>query len=139
MKRQKKTEQSFLDQLEKVPNISLACEKLGLSRNTIYRWRREDDAFNQRVNGALTGGILNVNDLAESKLIGLINQGSIRAIMYWLENNNSRYSKPNLKEFREKNNIPQPITSIQYHIYETGEIIEMKVPKPPQPPPPDYP
>lgn len=138
MKR-KKTEESFLSQLEKVPNISLACEKLGISRNTVYRWRKEDPDFNSKVNSALENGILSVSDLAESKLIGLINQGSLRAIMYWLENNSSRYSKPNLKEFRDKKNIPQPISSIQLYAHGTNEFIdEIKVPRPPKPPPPDY-
>ncbi|MBP6974810.1 MAG: hypothetical protein KBB54_02595 [Candidatus Pacebacteria bacterium] len=139
MKRKNK-EEAFLNQLEKVPNISLACEKLGISRNTVYRWRNDDPEFNQKVNSALESGILGISDLAESKLIGLINQGSLRAIMYWLENNSSRYSRPNLKEFREKSKVPQPVDSIQLFEYDTGKIFSNVIlPKPPEPPPPNYP
>jgi hypothetical protein len=139
MKRKNK-EESFLNQLEKVPNISLACEKLGISRNTVYRWRNDDPEFNKKVNSALESGILGISDLAESKLIGLINQGSLRAIMYWLENNSSRYSRPNLKEFREKSKVPQPIDGIRLYDCETNNLItKIDLPRPPEPPPPNYP
>ncbi len=90
-------ENKFLEQLERVPNVSLACEKVGLSRNTIYRWRGEDPAFAARMDTALIAGTESVNDLAESKLISHINNGSMRAIQYWLDNNKKNYIKPRPK------------------------------------------
>lgn len=90
-------EDKFLEQLERVPNVSLACEKVGISRNTVYRWRSEDPAFAARMDTALVAGTESVNDLAESKLISHINNGNLRAIQYWLDNNKKNYIKPRPK------------------------------------------
>ena len=96
MKKHRK-EVPFLKQLEKVPNVSLACEIVGIARNTVYRWRSEDPAFAARMDTALVAGTESVNDLAESKLISHINGGSMRAIQYWLDNNKKNYIKPRPK------------------------------------------
>ncbi|MCA9359474.1 hypothetical protein KC850_00355 [Candidatus Kaiserbacteria bacterium] len=95
--KKKYRENKFLEQLERVPNVSLACEKVGLARNTIYRWRGEDSAFAARMDTALMAGTESVNDLAESKLISHINNGSMRAIQYWLDNHKKEYIKPRPK------------------------------------------
>lgn len=98
MKRHKK-ENIFLEQIRTVPNISVACEKVGLSRNTIYRWCNEDPEFKKQLDEALNLGTASVNDLAESKLISQINSGNMRAIMYWLDNNKKNYARPRPKDF----------------------------------------
>lgn len=90
-------ENQFLEQLERVPNVSLACEKVGIARNTVYRWRGEDSGFKARMDTALVAGTESVNDLAESKLISHINNGNLRAIQYWLDNNKKNYVKPRPK------------------------------------------
>ena len=92
MKRKK--EKQFLEQLKTIPNISLACEKVGLSRNTVYRWCKEDPDFKKQMDEALTTGVDSVNDLAESKLITHLNSGNMQAIRYWLDNNKKNYVKP---------------------------------------------
>jgi len=83
--------------LERVPNVSLACEKVGIARNTVYRWRGEDPDFKARMDTALVAGTDSMNDLAESKLITHINNGNMRAIQYWLDNNKKNYIKPRPK------------------------------------------
>lgn len=112
MKRNRK-EQQFLEQLQTIPNISLACEKVGLSRNTIYRWCKEDPTFKDRLDAAIGMGTESVNDLAESKLISKINAGEMRAIMYWLDNNKKTYIRPRPKDFwesiREDNRVKEVI------------------------------
>ena len=110
MKHRKKDE--FLDQIKKIPNISLSCEKLGLSRNTIYRWSKEDSKFKTRLDEAIDCGIESVNDLAESKLIANINRGDMRAIQYWLDNNKKNYMRPRPKSFWDMI-YPNPITEIK--------------------------
>ncbi len=108
--KKKYKEDKFLEQLERVPNVSLACEKVGLSRNTVYRWCIEDAAFKVRMDTALESGVHSINDLAESKLISHINGGSFRAIQYWLDNHKKEYIKP-----RDKNMWQTfvPVTKIE--------------------------
>lgn len=104
-KKDKKVE-AFLEQLNTIPNISLACEKIGLSRNTIYRWCKEDKEFQENVELALSSGVDSITDLAESKLVGLINKSDFRAISYWLDNNKRTYMKPRPKDFFKKPFVP---------------------------------
>jgi hypothetical protein len=98
MKKYRK-EQALLEQLRIVPNVTLACEAVGLSRNTVYRWCREDPDFKIRLDEALESGVESVNDLAESKLIKHINNENLRAIRYWLDNNKKTYIRPRPKNF----------------------------------------
>lgn len=84
----------FLDSLSRVPNVSMACRETKLSRNTIYRWRKTDQDFCDRMDEALYEGVDSVNDLAEGKLIGRIQSGDMRAIRYWLDNNKRSYVRP---------------------------------------------
>ncbi len=102
----------FLDQLCTIPNVSLACEKTGLSRNTIYRWRGEDEEFKKEMDAALKAGVETINDLAESKLISHINNGSMRAIEYWLTNHKKAYVRPKPKDFWDDLLGKIPVTSI---------------------------
>ncbi len=108
MKRYKK-EVAFLEEIQHVPNISSACQKVGLSRNTIYRWCIEDPQFKARLDQAMSIGNDSVSDLAESKLIGLINGSDFRAIAYWLDNNKKVYIKPRIKNYHE-----DPLEPISY-------------------------
>lgn len=112
MKRFRK-EKEFLEQLKTVPNISLACEKVGLSRNTIYRWCNEDSDFKKRLDEALENGVESVNDLAESKLISLVKSGNIQAIKYWLGNNKKNYMQPRPRDFWETIREPNYVTKIE--------------------------
>ena len=64
----------FLDQLKKFPIVQLACEKAKISRNSIYRWRREDETFAKDMDDAITEGEAMVNDMSESQLIQLIKE-----------------------------------------------------------------
>ena len=101
MKRRRK-EGAFLEQVRMIPNVSLACEKVDLSRNTVYRWCKEDPEFQARLDAALETGTESVNDLAESKLIAHLNNGSLRAIEYWLDNHKKAYARPRPKSFWEE-------------------------------------
>lgn len=80
----------FLDQLKKFPIVQLACEKAKISRNSIYRWRREDETFAKDMDDAITEGEAMVNDMSESQLIQLIKEKNFSAIRFWL---NKRHPK----------------------------------------------
>jgi len=100
----------LLEQLRSVPNVSIACERVGIARNTFYTWLKDDPEFKQAVDEALKRGVDSVSDLAESKLIAHINNGSMRAIEYWLDNHKKEYIKPRDKKFWEQDTLPtQPI------------------------------
>jgi len=87
-------EKQFLEELQRVPNISYACEKVGISRNTVYRWKLEDNEFKERVERCLSMGIESISDLAESCIIQNIKLGNLNAAKYWLENHLRKYYRP---------------------------------------------
>ena len=91
MKKSEQTKQLFLEQLKKTPIVQIACEKLGVSRASFYRWRAEDAAFAKQANEATLEGHLLVNDLAESQLIGAVKDRNLQAIMYWLKHHHKDY------------------------------------------------
>ena len=91
MKKSDETKPLFLEQLKKTPIVQIACEKLGVSRASFYRWRLEDAAFAKQVDEATLEGHHLVNDLAESQLIGAVKDRNFQAIMYWLKHHHKDY------------------------------------------------
>ncbi|MCK9324781.1 MAG: phBC6A51 family helix-turn-helix protein [Bacteroidales bacterium] len=82
----------LLEQLKKLPIVSAACEKTGVSRPTYYRWRQEDHAFAKEADEALEFGTQLVSDMAESQLLTAIRDGNLGAVMYWLKHRNPHYN-----------------------------------------------
>src|SRR3989344_513676 len=91
-RRQGKMRQALLDQLERTPIIELACDKVGVSRTTFYRWIHASKTFAAAVEKSLTVGREFINDLAESQVITLVRQGEIKALRLWLQHNSARYA-----------------------------------------------
>lgn len=92
MKKTNETQEALLEQLRKTPIVQIACEKLGISRMTFYRWKKENADFAQKVEEALLEGCLMVNDLAESQLIGAIKDRNMSAIVTWLKHHHPSYT-----------------------------------------------
>ncbi len=90
MKKNKFQEQ-FLLELSKVPIIQVACEKAGLSRNSVYRWRKEDVSFAKKMDQALADGVALVNDMSESQLLSLIKEKNFPAVRFWLNKRHPAY------------------------------------------------
>lgn len=93
----------FTELLNKNPLVSLACEKMGVSRATYYRWRETDENFLKESEIAIDNGREKLKDFGESKLIEKLNAGDNWAIRFYLENNHERYYKkkpsdPNAKK-----------------------------------------
>jgi hypothetical protein len=80
-----KLQNQFLDELAKVPIIQVASEKSGLSRQSIYRWKREDQNFAKKMEEAMEAGIAFVNDMSESQLLQMIKEKNWSAISFWLK------------------------------------------------------
>ena len=81
----------FLEELRKVPIVQVACEKTGISRNSIYRWKRADEKFSQKMEQALIDGEAFVNDMSESQLLSMIKEGEWPAISFWLRHRNPKF------------------------------------------------
>lgn len=90
MKKNKLQDQFFIE-LEKVPIVQVACEKTGVSRNSVYRWRKEDSRFAKKMDEALARGVDLVNDMSESQLLTLIKEKSFSAVSFWLRHRNKNY------------------------------------------------
>lgn len=87
----------IIEELRKVPIILVVCQKVGISRATIYRWMKEDSVFEKEVETAKHEGTQGINDLAESKLISNIQKGDNTAIIYWLKFNHPKYRESYLR------------------------------------------
>jgi predicted DNA binding protein len=90
MKKNKKKEE-FLEQLRKIPIVMVACEKTGISRQSVYRWRTEDDQFRKDMEVAMAEGEALVNDMSESQLLSLIRDKNWPAIQFWLTRRNPKF------------------------------------------------
>jgi len=86
-----KVKDTFLEQLRKIPIVQVACEKTGVSRNSVYRWKNEDKDFSNEMETALAEGEALVNDMGESQLLSLIKEKNWSAISFWLRHRNPRF------------------------------------------------
>lgn len=91
MSKKNKVKDSFLEELKKIPIVQVACEKTGISRNSVYRWRKEDEEFTKEMDQALTEGEALVNDMSESQLLTLIKEKNFSAIRFWLNHRNPKF------------------------------------------------
>lgn len=89
----KDTKKIFLENLKKVPIIQVACEKAGVSRATVYRWRDKDKKFHKALDVALSEGEALVNDMSESQLISLIKDKNFSAIRFWLNHRHEKFKE----------------------------------------------
>ena len=81
----------FLEQLGKIPIVQVSCEKVSVSRNTVYRWRKEDPEFSKSMDEALAAGEAIVNDMSESQLLSKIKNGEWPPISFWLRKRHPKF------------------------------------------------
>ena len=86
-----KLRDSFLEQLKRIPIVQVACEKVNVSRVSVYRWKRDDPEFSKAVDEALVEGEALVNDMTESQLLTLIKEKNWNAISFWLRHRNPKF------------------------------------------------
>ncbi len=82
----------FIEQLKKNPIVASACSKVGMSRATYYRLRKQSPQFAKAVDDALAEGVMLVNDLSEGQIIALIKERRFQAISFWLSHNSKKYA-----------------------------------------------
>lgn len=77
-----KDKEKMLESLKECSGIvTFACEKVGLSRQTFYRWCRDDPEFKERVDAINELQI----DVAEASLLKKIQKGDTTAIIFYLK------------------------------------------------------
>jgi len=89
--RQSKVKEAFLEQLKRTPTIETSCQKIGVSRATVYRWINASKSFNKKVDDALTEGRAFMLDVAETQLFSLIGDKEMSAIRLYLSTHSPRY------------------------------------------------
>ena len=95
-----KLKKKIIKELREVPIVKIACERVGISRNTYYRWMKTDSSFRNNANEALGLGVCLVNDLAESNVIRSVQKGNMEDTKYWLNHNHDRFNKSSAR-YRE--------------------------------------
>ena len=88
-----RVQDKFLKELERIPIVQVACERCGISRQTVYRWKKEDPEFEALVNQALDEGEALVNDMGESQLLASMRDGNMSATRYWLSHRHPKFKK----------------------------------------------
>ena len=100
-----RVKKAFLEQLRKIPIIAVSCEKIGVSRNSVYKWRNKDPSFKEEMDTALLEGEALINDMSESQLLSLIQEKNWSAISFWLRHRNPK--------FRERVEVTATVQSAQ--------------------------
>jgi len=98
--------EQLLTALEKSLGIvSTACQSVGISRTTYYKYYADDKDFKQSVDGISELAI----DCAESQLFELIKSGNITAIIFYLKTKGKKRGYVEKQEL-EVSDYPRNIT-----------------------------
>ncbi len=81
----------FFEELRKIPIVQVACEKTGVSRNSVYRWKKQDKSFSKKMEQAMAEGVLFISDMSESQMLTMIKEKNWSAISFWLRHRNPNY------------------------------------------------
>jgi len=90
--RRRKYKKLVLEKLKKMPIVSVACNRAGISRATYYRWITKDKDFQRNTNKAMQDGELFINDMSESQVVNLIKDKNWSAISFWLRHHHPKYT-----------------------------------------------
>lgn len=110
-----KQQDKILEYLAESGNVSYACKRVGISRETYYRWR-DEESFTVASDAAVVDGKAFVNDLAHTKLMQSIQEGYFPAVKFQLMNCHDDYHpKKTTSPYRiEEMTPPITIASIPY-------------------------
>ena len=85
----------LVEQLKKTPIVQVACERTDVGRSTYYSWRAHDHVFGRAADKAMEAGKFLMNDMVESRLLGLIKEDNLTAMIFWLKHNHPKYATVN--------------------------------------------
>lgn|SRR3989338_5883651 len=107
---------ALVAQLRRTPIVQLACERTDVGRSTYYKWRAQDRIFARAADRAIKAGRFFVNDLAESKLIRLIQDDNLTAIIFWLRYNHPKFATVN-RVIHEYEMVSNPLSVEESAVY----------------------
>ncbi len=90
----KEQKKKLLESLGNMPTVESACRKSDIGRATYYDWIKEDSVFASAAAKAKKKGRELLSDIAISKLMQLVGDGNVTAIIFWLKNNNEWFANP---------------------------------------------
>jgi hypothetical protein len=95
--------------------VTTACRNVGISRDTHYRWMRDDEAYRHEID-SIEGMAL---DLAESKLHEEILGGNTAAIIFFLKTKGKR------RGYVEKQEVETTIKQPDFSGISTDELMQL--------------
>ena len=101
--RMSKKKESFLETFERSAcNISMACKKHNIARQTFYNWTKKDKTFADAVKDAQEGLL----DLAESMLHKKVREGNTAEIIFLLKTKGKKRGYVERQEFAGVDEAP---------------------------------
>lgn len=119
--RKSKAKKLLQEELRTTPIVSSACQRVGVSRQSYYRWIREDSDFKEKMESAIDEGVQHINDLSENQLISLLKEKNFPAIKFWLLNNHKRFEKSNPSQKHDQGKNKESSRSIKEGIKSLNE------------------
>jgi hypothetical protein len=92
--KKERVRKKLIDELRKTPIIQVACDRHGVSRQSVYRWMKEDDSFLSEVEEAVFEGSGLVNDAAESNVLNGIKNKDAGYTKFWLKHRHPQFRTP---------------------------------------------
>ena len=90
--RQNKEKTLLLENLKKMPIVTVACERSHIARATFYRWRIDSAKFRKLADNAIEEGEALLVDMTESQLLSLIRTDKhFPAISLYLKTHHPKY------------------------------------------------
>lgn len=86
-----KSKAEFIEQLKQAPIIQLVCEKMGIPRSTLYRWKDEDLDFDDDIADAMSEGQQFMDDIVENKFMALVNDKHWPAIHCYITRRHPKF------------------------------------------------
>lgn len=111
-----KYSKKFIEEIIINPNVSSACKKIGITRNTVYRWMMEDIDFANEYNKARDLGIEYLNDIARNQHLKHLQNGAPWAIKYQLDNHDKAYIRPRNKNYWDEKEGKKKVTGFKIEI-----------------------
>jgi hypothetical protein len=105
---------NMIEALEKSLGIvTTACRMVGISRETHYRWLREDEAYKEAVEGIADIAL----DFVESKLHKQIEEGEVSSTIFYLKTKGKKRGFVEKQEIEHSGNMQ--VTWNEEKTYET--------------------